>query len=263
MNHIHHYTAPINFAAFEWVIAIMTAGALLLYPLAAFLSSKKHKKWPVFRYFFWVSGIFITASALMGPLFKLSHVNFTAHMAGHLLLGMLAPLLLVFSRPMTLLMRTLNVSAARKLSRLLNSRYGSFITNPLTASILNIGGLFLIYKTDLFSLMHTSIWLFALIHLHVFLAGYLFTISIIYIDLTVHRHSFMYRSVILILALGFHKILSKLIYAAPPGSISRPEGEKGAMLMYYGGDLIDLCLIILLCYQWYETAAPKPEKKAA
>ncbi|AKG73035.1 cytochrome c oxidase assembly protein [Salinicoccus halodurans] len=257
-----HAMAPVNFAVFETIILLLGAGALLLYPSAIFLSNKKHRKWPYSRYIFWFSGISAATAALTGPLFEMSHENFTAHMAGHLLLGMLAPLLLVFSKPMTLLMRTLNVSAARRLSRVLNSRYGQFISNPLIASVLNIGGLYLIYKTDLFTMMHSSLWLFALVHLHVLLAGYLFTISVVYIDLTPHRYSFMYRSVILILALGFHKILSKLIYAEPPQSVSRQEGETGALLMYYGGDLIDFCLIIILCHQWYRASATKRDRSS-
>lgn len=257
MDHSLQSMNSINFAAFGSMSAVLAAVCLLLYPFAVFLSNKKHRKWPAFRYLFWASGILTAAAALTGPLFNASHASFTAHMAGHLLLGMLSPLLLVLSKPMTLLMRALNVAAARRLSRILKSRYVQFISNPVTASILNIGGLYLIYKTGLFTMMHSSLCLFALVHLHVFLAGYLFTISIIYIDLTSHRYSFMYRSVVLVLALGFHKILSKLIYAAPPQGISRQDGEKGALLMYYGGDLIDLCLIIILCYQWYKNTSLK------
>jgi hypothetical protein len=30
------------------------------------------------------------------------------------------------------------------------------------------------------------------------------------------------------------------------------------MLMYYGGDLIDLALIVLLCRQWYAATRPRP-----
>lgn len=256
----HHHTEPINFATFEYTVALLAAALFLLYPAAILLSNKKFRKWPYYHCIFWFLGILTAASTLTGPFFQLSHESFTVHMIGHLLLGMLAPLLFVFSKPMTLLMRTLNVYSARKLSRLLNSGCAHLITNPLIASILNIGGLFLIYKTDLFTLMHSSIWLFALVHLHVFLAGYLFTISIVYIDLTVHRYSFIYRSIVLILALGFHKALSKLIYDAPPAGVSRSDGENGAMLMYYGGDVIDLCLIFLLCHQWYGRAAPKAKK---
>lgn len=96
--------------------------------------------------------------------------------------------------------------------------------------------------------------LFALVHLHVFLAGYLFTMSIIYIDIVTYRYSFLYRAAVLIAALGFHKILSKLIYASPPAGIPIQDGERGAMLMYYGGDIVDLALIIILCLEWYKRA---------
>ncbi|WP_271400200.1 cytochrome c oxidase assembly protein [Salinicoccus roseus] len=250
-----------NFLPIEIAAALIALAALILYPAGMYISGKKHKKWPFHRFVLWSAGVVLAASALTGPLAQLSHTNFTAHMMGHLLVGMLAPLLLVFGRPMTLLMRTLNVQSARKLSRLLNSRYISFITNPLIAATLNIGGLFLIYMTGLFTMMHMSAWLYALIHLHVFLAGYLFTISLIYIDITTHRYSYMYRAIVLILALGFHKVLSKLIYAAPPEGISKAAGESGALLMYYGGDIIDIGLIVILCWQWYQARAPRIEKR--
>src|SRR5699024_11432968 len=180
------------------------------------------------------------------------HMDFTVHMLGHLLLGMLGPLLILHGKPMTLLMRTLKVAHARKLSKILNLNYVQFISNPIVASILNIGGLFLIYKTGLFEIMHSSVLLFALIHLHVFLAGYLFTMSIIYIDIVTHRYTFLYRAAVLIAALGFHKILSKMIYASPPAGIAREGGEAGAMIMYYGGDIVDLALLIILCWLRYQ-----------
>jgi len=34
--------------------------------------------------------------------------------------------------------------------------------------------------------------------------------------------------------------------------VSAEGAQQGAMLMYYGGDLIDLCLIVLLCYEWFK-----------
>lgn len=243
-----------HFFLLEIFFLFMAIAALILYPAAMYYSNKKHSQWQTGRYLLFASGVIIAASALTGPLARLAHTDFTMHMLGHLLLGMLGPLLILHGRPMTLLLRTLKVSRARKLSKVLNMKYVKFISNPITASILNIGGLFLIYKTGLFELMHTSVLLFALVHLHVFLAGYLFTMSIIYIDIVTHRYSFLYRATVLIAALGCHKILSKLIYASPPESINRPDGEAGAMLMYYGGDLVDLALIIILCLEWYKAA---------
>lgn len=242
---------------FEMIVVLLLVSAFLLYPLAAIVTSQKYKKWPLHRYVLWMAGVFCAGAALTGPLANFAHTNFIGHMIGHLLLGMLAPLLFVLALPMTLVLRTLNVSAARRLTRVLKSRPLQFFTNPITAAILNIGGLYVLYTTDLYLLMHQSLFFYALIHFHVFLAGYLFTISIIYVDITSHRYSYMYRAIVLILALAGHKILSKQVYANPPRGVPRTEAEAGGMWMYYGGDLVDLALIIILCFQWYKATAPR------
>jgi putative membrane protein len=123
--------------------------------------------------------------------------------------------------------------------------------------ILNVGGMWVLYTTDLYMMMQQHLFLHVLIHLHVFLAGYLFTISVIYIDPTPHRTSFVYRSVILLIALAAHGILSKYIYSHPPYGVSISQAEKGGMIMYYGGDAIELILIFILCFQWYKSSRPR------
>jgi putative membrane protein len=30
-----------------------------------------------------------------------------------------------------------------------------------------------------------------------------------------------------------------------------PDAETGAMIMYYGGDLVDVVLMIMVCSQWF------------
>lgn len=251
----HSHGAP-GFGGME-AAAWLLAALFVVYTIAAAASGKKYRKWPVRRYLFWYAGLASAAAALLGPIGELAHSNYKAHMAGHLLLGMLAPLLLLYANPAALLLRTLSVPSARRLSRLLKSRWLQVASHPAAAALLNVGGLYALYLTGLFEAMHDSSWLYAFVHLHVFLAGYLFTMSIIYVDVAPHRYGFILRSAVLILALAGHKILAKLIYANPPAGVPRADGEAGALLMYYGGDAVDLALIIILCYQWYRSAAPR------
>jgi hypothetical protein len=42
--------------------------------------------------------------------------------------------------------------------------------------------------------------------------------------------------------------------AHPPAGIPAAAAGRGAMLMYYGGDLIELLLV--LCAQWYRASRP-------
>ncbi|GAQ18306.1 cytochrome c oxidase assembly factor [Oceanobacillus picturae] len=240
------------------VLALSIAG-IVIYFLAGFLSNRKGhlQPWPIYRYILWTLGILAATVPVIGPLAEWAHTNFTAHMLGHLLLGMLAPLLLVLSAPVTLVLRTLPVRQARFIANFLKSFPISVLSNPIIASILNIGGLWLLYTTNLYHVMHHNLLVYLLIHFHVFAAGYLFTAAMIYIDPTPHRFSYLYRSIVLVFALGAHAILSKYIYAHPPIGVPTHEAEAGGMLMYYGGDAIDLVLIFILMLHWYRSAAPR------
>ncbi|WP_075617813.1 cytochrome c oxidase assembly protein [Paenisporosarcina indica] len=232
--------------------------AMLWYIIAVIVTSRRYKKkWPLHRTFFWVTGILCASIAVIGPLAERAHMDFSSHMISHLLLGMLAPLLMVISAPMTLALRTLKVNHARRLSFLLRSRQTGILTNPIFTTLINGGGLWLIYTTDIYMLIQQNMYLILLFHGHVFIAGYLFTISIIYIDPTSHRKSFVYRSFILLIAVAGHGILSKYIYAHPPNGVTKSQSETGGLIMYYGGDAIELVLIFILCFQWYKATRPK------
>ncbi|OAH58607.1 hypothetical protein AWH48_16515 [Domibacillus aminovorans] len=252
-DHLHHGSGN----SFVLILLLPFVIALIMYILATLLSNGRHKRWPLYRTVFWVLGILCAASAVVGPIANRAHMDFTAHMFGHLLLGMFAPLLMVLAAPMTLVLRTLNVKLARRLSYVLKSWPVRVLSDPIVASLLNVGGLWILYTTDLYSAMHQNVLLYLFIHLHVFFAGYLFTVSIIYIDPTPHRSSFIYRAIVLVIALASHDILSKYIYAQPPTGVPIAQAETGGMLMYYGGDTIDIILIFILCLQWFRANRPR------
>ena len=172
---------------------ILTTGLIfagVLYVFAVLFCRQRYATWPVYRTVFWLLGILFAL-----PAFYL-HTNFTGHMVGHLLLGMLSPLCMVLAKPITLAMRSIPVAAARRLSSLLKSKVFIFMSDPITASLLNIGGLWLLYTTSLYAHMHGDAVLYELIHLHIWLAGYVFTASIISLDPRPHQRSIFYLSLI-------------------------------------------------------------------
>lgn len=231
--------------------------ALVMYLLAVLVTNRQYKSWPIYRTVCWVFGVILAIFAVAGPLANRGYSDFTAHMFGHLLLGMLAPLLMALAAPMTLVLRTLSVPFARRLSKVLRSWPSRMFTHPIVATFLNIGGLWLLYTTSLYSLMHKSILLHLVVHFHVFLAGYLFTVSMIYIDPIPHRIPFLNRAIVLVAGIAGHGILSKYIYAHPPEGVLLKQAEIGGMLMYYGGDVIDIVLIFILCLHWFKATRPQ------
>lgn len=242
----------------EWILSFFLAGLILLYWTAAAVSNRRHSIWPAHRYVCWIAGLTCIGLSLAGPLARLAPANFLVHMLGHLLLGMLGPLLIAFSAPMTLLLRSINVLFARRISRLLKSKLVHCISHPLVAALLNIGGLWILYTTGLFTAMHHSLILHIAVHFHVFAAGYLITVSLIYVDVVPYRRSFRLRAFILIIAMAGHGMLSKYLYAHPPDGVPFEQAKLGGMLMYYGGDAVDLVLVLWLCMQWYRSSRPRP-----
>lgn len=258
MNHQH--MEPSSVGLYEWILPFMLVLLIsVLYVCAVHFSNRQRRlsKWPVIRSILWSFGVLCAITAISGPLADRAHMDFNYHMITHLLLGMLAPLLIALSAPVTLFLRTVSTPFARMMTRITKSRVVRFSFHPVVASILNLGGLWLLYTTNLYAMMHYNTLWHVVIHMHIFLAGYLFTVSMIYVDLVHHRFNFPFRAIIFVLFLAGHGILSKYIYANPPADVETAQAQSGGMLMYYGGDAIDLVLIFIFCWQWYRAARPK------
>ncbi|MEV4701721.1 cytochrome c oxidase assembly protein [Actinoplanes sp. NPDC049316] len=241
-------------------VALLTAA--VLYVAAAGTVRRRGRWWPPGCTTLWLGGLATAAVALTGPLAREAHHDFTAHMAGHLLLGMTAPLLLVLAAPVTLALRALPARQARGLSRILRSLPVRVLTHPVTAGVLNAGGLWVLYTTGVYREMGQHPWLHVLVHVHVAATGYLFTAAIIGVDPAPHRPGPRTRAAVLIAFLAAHAILAKHLYAHPPAGVPAAGGRTGAELMYYGGDLADVALIVVFCLQWYRSTDPRRRSAA-
>nr|WP_276209356.1 cytochrome c oxidase assembly protein [Streptomyces harenosi] len=174
---------------------------------------------------------------------------FTAHMAAHLAAGMAAPLPAVLARPATLALRALPVPGRRALLAVLHSRPAAVLAFPPVAAVLDIGGLWLLYRAPLPPGLHHSPWL----HLHLFAAGWLFTFAVLAVDPLRHRTGLALRAATLPAAAAAHAVLAKTLWAAgPPGTGYAPADlHRAAPLMYYGGDVVEIALAVILARQWY------------
>ncbi|WP_218219989.1 cytochrome c oxidase assembly protein [Nesterenkonia sp. Act20] len=251
--------AGMDWTVLDVVVVLLLGVGALGYALGLW-AARGRSPWPLRRTLFWYAGIACAAAGLLGPVAQAAHTSFTAHMIGHLLLGMVAPLLMVLGAPITLTMRALPATVARRLSGFLRSTWIRVLTHPVVAATLNAGGLWLLYTTELFHLMHASAAVYALVHLHLFVAGYLFTASLIGLDPDPHRASMPVRSAVLILFIAAHSILAKWLYAHPPQGVEPADGRAGAQLMYYGGDAVDVTLIVLLFAGWHVATRPRTSR---
>lgn len=242
----------------ESIVAMALVLVLVTAALAYGLSARRlHGRWPVWRSLLWAGGLVCIGVGVIGPLARAATTGFTEHMWVHLLIGMIGPLLLVLAAPITLALRVLPTTPARLLTRVLGSGTVRVIAHPVTAAVLNAGGLWVLYTTSLFHLMHASLTVHVLVHLHVIIAGVVFTAAMISPDPQPHRASFRVRAGVMVVFIAAHSVLGKWLYAHPPAGVGAEDARMGAQLMYYGGDVVDVIILVLLFTGWY-TTGPRP-----
>lgn len=233
------------------LVSFALLAAIAVYLLAA-LRPAGRPIWPRRRIVFWIAGCLVAALSVQAT--AANHDDFARHAVAHVGLGMLAPLLLMLAAPGTLALRSLSAVPARRLARMLRSRPVRFFTYPVTAAVLHLGGLWLLYPGGLYPSIHVNGLLFVVVHVHVFVSGYLLAASIAGIDPAPHRASFGTRAVVLCAVMAGHSSLSKQLFGNPPPGVPAAEAELGSMVMYYGGDAVSVALVVLLFAGWYREA---------
>ncbi len=242
-------TAPHQHAAGLPVVAQVVALAVLAVLGVGYLAAVR-PPWPTARTLCWLSGLVAAAVAVAGPLAAAGHTDFRAHMVGHVLLGMLAPLLLVGGRPVTVALRALPVRRARLLAAVLRSPPVAVLTHPVVAAVLSVGGLWLLYRTGLHAVTLHDPALHLLVQAHVLVSGYLFTAALVGRDPAAHRPRLAVRAAVLVAAVAAHNVLAKSLVAAPPPGVAPDQAAAAGPLMYYLGAPLEIALFVLLGTEW-------------
>lgn len=242
--------------------SVVDPGLLLALPALAALAlalgavageRRRDRPWPPRRLLLLVAGVLVVVASGVGPFVQWAHVDPRGAVASHLVLGMLAPLLLVLSAPVTLALRALDVVPARRLSRLLRSRPMRAVAHPVPALLLSTGSLWLVHAAGLMEAAHADPLLHALLGLHFLLSGCLLTAALVGVDPSPHRAQFPLRLLVLFASIAAHSLLATVVYAEAVDE----AGRQAALLLYYGGDLLEIALATVLCAQQFTRSAPR------
>ena len=255
-----------------WLAVAGLAGTLYL--RAARLLRARGDVWSRKRTASWIAGLAVLTYATSGPLGVYGHIFFSAHMAQHLLLVMVSPLLLVVAAPMTLALRTLpankgHTGAREWLLALLHSRYLRIIGHPLIAFINFVGGFFALYFSGLFELLMGSHTGHLLMQLHFLLSGYLFFAAVIGNDPAPRSLPAPARAGLALLAAPFHAVFSVIVmqsntviasdYFAPFAAAYRTDALHdqyvGSSLGWAFGEVPMVIVIVIAVTQWVRADA--------
>jgi cytochrome c oxidase assembly factor CtaG len=197
-------------------IGILVVGlGAALYVAGVVALRRRGVGWPVGRTIAWLLGLVMVGYATFGGLGTYSHAMFSAHMASHMVLSMVAPMLLVLGGPVTLALKALpggdlsedgvrGQGPRQWLAGALRSRPARVLTNPLLAAALFVGSLYAVYFTGLFQWLMESHLGHAFMEVHFLLVGFLFFEVLVGTAPLPSRPGHLGRLLMLLVAMPFH-----------------------------------------------------------
>ncbi|MDP9069553.1 MAG: cytochrome c oxidase assembly protein [Actinomycetota bacterium] len=215
-----------------------------------------------------IAGVGLAAAALVGPLPSLAHHSFTAHMAQHLLLVLIAAPLLLAGAPVTALLQATRGRPRKGVARLLRSRAAKFLTHPL----MTWGFFAVVMWVTHFSPLYQAALDNELVHfvehgLYIS-AGLLFWSPVIASD-PISRRALAHpaRLGYLVAALPLQSFLGLALYSSAtplyPAYPDLADQRAGALVMWLGGDFVFVIAIALAIGAWMRADRTDAARKAS
>jgi cytochrome c oxidase assembly factor CtaG/putative copper export protein len=190
---------------------ILVAGFAIFFYIAGVVRLRRRgDSWPIYRTVLWVLGMLTLFWITNGGINAYEKYLFSAHMLGHMILGMAVPVLLVPGAPITLALRTIRKrsdgsrGAREWLMLMVHSRYFRILANPIVAAVLFAGSLYVFYFTPVFSWATTDHIGHEWMIIHFVTVGYLFVQTLIGIDPVPYRPPYPLRLLVLLGTMAFH-----------------------------------------------------------
>ncbi|MGV0748422.1 cytochrome c oxidase assembly protein [Mycolicibacter minnesotensis] len=251
--------------------AIVLAGVYLAGVLRL---RRRGDAWPAGRTTAWMLGCLTLLFATSSGTGRYMPAMFSMHMAVHMLLSMLVPILLVLGGPTTLALRALPVAGRGEppgmrewLLAALHSRVSRVLTNPIIAAVIFVVGFYGLYFSSLFDSIAGSHAGHLAMNIHFILSGYLFYWVVIGVDPTPRPISPLAKLAVVFASLplhgffgvflmGMHKVLGEWFYGAlglPWHTDLAGDQHLGGGITWSAGELPLLMVMIALLVQWHRS----------
>ena len=260
---------------FDWRFDLLfgTAAIVLagVYIAGVIRLRRRGDDWPVGRTTAWLLGCAVLLFTTSSGLGRYMPAMFSVHMAAHMLLSMLIPILLVLGAPTTLALRALptagkgNPPGPREwLLAGLHSRWSQFFTHPVVATVMFVAGFYGLYFGGIFDAAASHHAAHVLMNLHFLLSGYLFYWVVIGIDPTpravpqLAKIGMVFASIPLhaffgVVLMGMPKLLGEKFYRSlqlPWHTDLLGDQHLGGSIAWAAGEVPLVVVLMALLVQW-------------
>jgi putative copper resistance protein D len=180
---------------FDWRFDLVFGTAAIVFA-ALYLAGvrrlrRRGDQWPMGRTVAWLLGCFALLFVTSSGVGRYMPAMFSMHMAAHMMLSMLVPILLVLGGPVGLALRALPAGGRGDppgprewLLAALHSKLSRVLTNPVVATALFVAGFYGLYLGGLFDAAVGSHVGHLVMNVHFLVSGYLFYWVVIGVDPT-------------------------------------------------------------------------------
>ena len=246
-------------------------GFLAFFYIAGVVRLKRRgDSWPWYRIVLWMLGLALLFYVTNGGINAYEKYLFSVHMLGHMLLGMMIPLLLVPAAPITLALRAIEkrTDGSRGprewIMLATHSRVAGILTNPIVAAVIFAGSLWVFYFSPLFGWATTDHIGHSWMIVHFLIAGYLFVQSLIGVDPVPNRAPYPLRLIALFATMAFHAFFglslitgTGLLLSNWYGAMGRTWGvsaiadqQTGGGIAWSVGEIPTVILAIVVAIMW-------------
>ncbi len=243
--------------------AVVILAGLYLWGVLRVAQRHPARPWPAWRTGMFLGGLAVVVLATESGIGAYDDVLFWDHMVQHLMLIMIAPPLLIFGQPITLLMHASRNPLHSWAKRILRSPVASFLTWPVFGCVAYAVAVCAAHLTGLANLVETNQTIHNAEHALFLVIGYLFFLPILGREPIRWRLTYPVRFIILVLMMPVDTFTGLVLGYGTAGTPGVPSGPRpawapapvqdlhlGGAVMWIGGDAIMFGLMMLVYMMW-------------
>ncbi|WP_375498302.1 cytochrome c oxidase assembly protein [uncultured Jatrophihabitans sp.] len=248
--------------------------AVLVLAAAAYLTGvglagvrSPEQAWPLRRTMSFLAGLSVCVIATCGSIAVYDQVLFTAHMAGHLALVMVAPALIMWGRPLRLLLLASPPARRARIERVLQGRVLSVFFAPPVALAAYAAVIVGSHLTGLMDTIMRNTWAGQVEHLVYVLAGCWFFALVVGDEPLRWRLASPARWLLLAIAMAVDTFTGIVLMQGTHAVALAPslldvsalsDTRTGGAIMWFGGDAIMAAIMIGLVIGWLRRVDTAP-----